>query len=54
MEAAGVERDLARFRKSLMVLGFWAKSREGNGLGTPSDSAHILSNPPISAVFLEK
>src|SRR5690606_33856342 len=54
VEAAGVERDLAEFSKCLMALGFWANSRQGNGLRTSADFTHVLRNPPNSSVFLER
>lgn len=54
VEAAGVERDLAGFHKSLMVAGFWAKSREVSRLSTAADSTRIPSIHPISSVFLER
>jgi hypothetical protein len=41
VEAAGVERELAGFFKYLMVLGFWANSRQINDLGTLPESTHI-------------
>jgi hypothetical protein len=54
VEAAGVERDLAGFRKSLMVADFWAKSREISSLAIPADSTHVPSNPLFAAAFLEE
>jgi hypothetical protein len=54
VEAAGVERELAGLCKYLMVLGFWANSRQINNLGIALVVTAVLSNTLISTVFLEK